>query len=252
MEAQPYSRRQAGALPGIEGHALASDIRAELARVLNSEQLRGSQRLTRFLGYVVEAALSGRSHRIKAYTVAVEALGRDTDFDPQTDSIVRVEAVRLRQALWRYYRGPGCGDDLMIELPRGSYVPCFHRRARESFTVPNGTPLAQPARLNEIAVTGQLSQSLSKLRAIIDIHRLQMEAVAEAIAAARRTLDQSGALLQAAAAIGSYPEAPFVPDQERRVNSSASAKVRAPARRRRSNNRQTDQVHRNRACGNSA
>jgi hypothetical protein len=80
---------------------------------------------------VVEAALAGCADRLKAYTIAVEALGRGENFDPQTDPIVRVEAVRLRRALAAYYAGPGAHDPLIIELPRGRYVPTF-RRARRS------------------------------------------------------------------------------------------------------------------------
>ena len=64
---------------------------------------------------------------LKGYTIATEALGRDDNFDPQIDPIVRVEAGRLRYALEHYYSNGGAGDPVVIELPRGSYVPTFHR-----------------------------------------------------------------------------------------------------------------------------
>jgi len=60
----------------------------------------------------VETTLAGHGNKFKAYTVAMEALGCGTDFDRQTDPIVRVEAVRLRRALARYYSGAGCSDPL--------------------------------------------------------------------------------------------------------------------------------------------
>jgi TolB-like protein len=103
----------------------AAEVRAEFKRVTSSEVFRGSPQLTAFLSFVVEATLGGESDRIKGYTIAVEALGRGGDFDPQTDPIVRVEATRLRRALDRYYSGLGANSRVVIMLTRGSYVPDF-------------------------------------------------------------------------------------------------------------------------------
>ena len=47
------------------------------------------------------------SRRCGGYTIAVEALGRAENFDPQLDPIVRVEATRLRRTLARYYANGG-------------------------------------------------------------------------------------------------------------------------------------------------
>ncbi len=73
--------------------------------------------------------LRGKGNNIKGYTIGTEALGREESFDPQIDPIVRVEAGRLRRALKHYYAGPGATDDVVIDLPRGHYVPTFHRRS---------------------------------------------------------------------------------------------------------------------------
>src|SRR5689334_22189336 len=81
----------------------APEVQAALARILASESFRTSPQLGAFLRFVVEAALGGRAASLKGYTIGVEALGRDTGFDPQLDPIVRVEATRLRRALERYY-----------------------------------------------------------------------------------------------------------------------------------------------------
>ena len=105
----------------------ADDIRRELSRIVQSSTFRDSYRLTSILSFIVETTLAGNGGKLKAYTIAVEALGRGPDFDPQTDPIVRVEAVRMRQALTRYYSGVGRDDPLVIEVPRGSYVPAFSR-----------------------------------------------------------------------------------------------------------------------------
>jgi hypothetical protein len=104
------------------------EIRNALGRIVASSAFRESLRLTSFLKFVVETVLAGKSSQIKSYTIAVEALGRNSSFDPQGDPIVRVEARRLRDALARYYAGSGREDRLTIELPRGSYVPVFRHR----------------------------------------------------------------------------------------------------------------------------
>lgn len=113
----------------------SDEIRWQLGRIVASAAFRDSLRLTHFLTFVVEATLAGQSDRIKAYTVAVEALGRNSDFDPQTDPIVRVEAGRLRAALARYYGGPGWDDSVVIEVPRGTYVPVFRRQPQQAQAV---------------------------------------------------------------------------------------------------------------------
>src|SRR4051812_39844885 len=113
------------AMPGVEAQRddlpCAEEIRAALERMASSEAFRGSPQLVAFLRYVVEATLRGTADRIKGYTIAVEALGRGENFDPQADPIVRVEAMRLRRALGRYYANGGKRDAVLIELPLGSY-----------------------------------------------------------------------------------------------------------------------------------
>jgi TolB-like protein len=104
------------------------EVRAELQRIVVSDVFSASPQLAAFLSFVVEAVLHGNSDRIKGYTIGVEALRRDPKFDPQLDPIVRVEATRLRRAMERYYAGPGLTDAVMIDLPRGSYVPTFNHR----------------------------------------------------------------------------------------------------------------------------
>jgi tetratricopeptide (TPR) repeat protein len=116
---------QAGQVPPDRGPPDAEGCRAAIARVLASTAFQSSPKLAAFLRFVVDAALSGRSDRIKGYTIGTEALGRGKDFDPQSDPIVRVEAGRLRRTLDAYYAGPGVDDPVIIALPIGSYVPTF-------------------------------------------------------------------------------------------------------------------------------
>jgi tetratricopeptide (TPR) repeat protein len=107
------------------------EVRAELDRMVLSDVFRGSAQLVAFLRFVVEATLQGKQDRIKAYTIGVEVFRRLPKFDPQIDPIVRVEATRLRRTIDRYYAGPGADDPIIIELPRGSYVPAILRRRIE-------------------------------------------------------------------------------------------------------------------------
>lgn len=109
----------------IEAKPDDADIRAALERVVASSELGKSPQLANFLRFVVEAELAGQGRQIKAYTIATDALGRDARFDPQADPIVRVEAGRLRRALEHYYETEGRDDPLIIDMPRGSYVPFF-------------------------------------------------------------------------------------------------------------------------------
>lgn len=111
------------------------EIRAALNRVISSAHLSKSPQLANFLRFVVEQELAGHGSRIKAYTIAADALGRDSNFDPQADPIVRVEAGRLRRALKLYYSNGGYDDPVVIELPRGHYVPVFRANAAGRVTI---------------------------------------------------------------------------------------------------------------------
>jgi TolB-like protein len=101
------------------------EVRTELQRILSSQAFETSQRNRRFLSYVVEETLSGRSDRIKAYSIATSVFGRGDDFDPLQDSIVRIEAGRLRRALEAYYLRQEDLPGLRILVPKGTYVPDF-------------------------------------------------------------------------------------------------------------------------------
>jgi hypothetical protein len=103
----------------------AIEIRAALARLIASPGFNKSPQLAQFLGFIVDETLAGRGDRIKAHTIGTDALGRAADFDSQIDPIVRVEAARLRRALAHYYANGGNDDPVIIELPRGNYVPLF-------------------------------------------------------------------------------------------------------------------------------
>ena len=98
-------------------------VREELARILASPEFAESPRIAGFLRYVVEARLAGEDDRIQEYGVGLAVFERPESFDPRTDSIVRVEARRLRDRLARFYEVHGAQGPVRIELPRRGYAP---------------------------------------------------------------------------------------------------------------------------------
>ena len=107
----------------------AEEIRAELDRVLASEQFAGAERLSRFLRYAVTRTLAGEADGLKEYAIGHDVYERDASYDPRLDSIVRVEAGRLRARLDEYFTGPGRNDPWRIQIPKGSYAATFARRS---------------------------------------------------------------------------------------------------------------------------
>lgn len=133
------------------------DIEAALARIVESAEFLKNRNSARFLKFIVEETMEGRGERLKAYSIATLALERDPDFDPQSNSIVRVQATRLRQLLQNYYSGPGANDPLRIVMPLGSYQPVFEPAPKAgeppakppdapATGTPAGTPPARPRR----------------------------------------------------------------------------------------------------------
>ena len=108
-----------------------------------SAGFRNSDRMVRFLRLIVEKALAGEAGGLKEYTLGVEVFDRDTAFDPKNDTIVRVEARRLRRKLEEYYAGAGANDAVRIEMPTPGYAPVFRETAK---TVASEAPAAAKRR----------------------------------------------------------------------------------------------------------
>jgi adenylate cyclase len=102
-------------------------IERHLERVLASDAFDASERNRRFLRFIVEETINGRSDRLKGYTIAVAVFERGCEFDPQLDPVVRIEAGRLRRSLERYYLTDGARSEIRITIPKGRYVPEFER-----------------------------------------------------------------------------------------------------------------------------
>ena len=120
-------------------------IEAHLARVVESAQFADTTRLKRFLTHIVTEALAGRSEKLKGYPLGVDVFDKPYDFNPGTDTIVRVQASKLRARLEAYYAQEGSRDAVRIRLPKGRYVPVFEIADRSSDPRPAPTK-ATPAR----------------------------------------------------------------------------------------------------------
>ncbi|MEO7158849.1 MAG: hypothetical protein ABI039_14885 [Vicinamibacterales bacterium] len=103
------------------------DIRAELDRILAAKGFASAGRLSKLLRYAVEKTLAGETDQLKEYVVGIEVFERDEKYDPRLDSIVRVEAGRLRSKLDEFYNADGSASTIRISLPKGGYSAHFER-----------------------------------------------------------------------------------------------------------------------------
>ena len=133
-------------------------------RIIESGALGSGARLPALLNYVVSKELDGKGDQIKAYSIAIDVLGRPDDFDPSTDSIVRVEFNRLRQGLAHYYAVTDRDAKLRIDIPKGTYRPKFSRS--ESVAVPEDKP-ASSGRTVWIAMGAAAALALAALIVVV-------------------------------------------------------------------------------------
>jgi len=145
--------------PPGDGHVSDEAVREQLERILSSATFVRSKRLVRFLRFTIEQYLQGRQNTLKEYLVGVEVFNKMESFDPRIDSIVRVEARRLRSKLDRYYQTEGASDPTIIQFRRGSYIPIVLDRehAQKQNLLGNGLRSAHPIRT--IAVSSFCSLS---------------------------------------------------------------------------------------------
>ena len=138
------------------------DVSRELERILSSKVFKKSAVLSNFLRYVVTETLGNKVDEIKEYSIAVKALGKPVDFNPQIDAVIRIHAGRLRRSLLEYYNEEGKGDQILISIIRGSYVPEFSIRNEKTevisssiqATVENKSPVYRLAVLPFKNLTG--------------------------------------------------------------------------------------------------
>jgi hypothetical protein len=108
----------------------------QIERLTKSHSLRGSESLRKLLEYLARQSVEHPDAPLKEYQIATEVYGRQANFDPQSDSTIRVQAGRLRMKLAEYYATEGANDPIVVRIPKGSYHLVFETRQ---------APLAQQA-----------------------------------------------------------------------------------------------------------
>ena len=103
----------------------ADQCQEQVQRILKSASFRNAVTLQQLLQFLTARVFEGGADALKEYTIGVEAFGRPQDFDPKTDTIVRVQIHRLRQKLTEYYEADGSRDPILVEIPKGHYLPSF-------------------------------------------------------------------------------------------------------------------------------
>jgi serine/threonine-protein kinase len=147
-----------------------TEIRNELERILRSRVFVHSHRIRRFLQFVVEECLMGQHHRLKEYLIGLEVFNRQEAFDPRVDSIVRVEARRLRTKLEEYYLSEGSDSEIRIQLRKGSYVPVFEHRG-SGMTARTGYGKAAPRRSIGVGAISVFNGGANHDSAVEDVKR---------------------------------------------------------------------------------
>jgi len=161
--------------PPADASVTTADVRAALAGVLRSGPLARSPQLQRFLAFLVDETLAGRGDRLKEYVIGLEVFSRPASYDPRVDSLVRVEARRLRAALAAYYSTDGRNDPVVIALHKGSYVPSFHRA---------GAGQSSPASATTVSAAGAAETGATPASAVLRKIRRQRLATLLVVAVA--------------------------------------------------------------------
>ncbi len=122
----------------------------QVQRVLQSSGFHNASMLQLLLRYLAQKAFDPGAETLKEYTIGVEAMSRSLDFDPKADPIVRVQIHRLRQKLKEYYDADGLHDRLVIEIPKGQYLPIFEWTGRmEALAGEKSVSAGNPALSND-------------------------------------------------------------------------------------------------------
>src|SRR5712664_4658867 len=128
---------------------------AQVEKLLASHALHGSESLCKLLQYLAAHSFEHPGVSPKEYPIATEVFGRQKDFDPHVDSMVRVQAGRLRAKLAEYYASEGADDQIMVEFPKGTYALTFHPR-------PHGTGRGHAITSHEAPTNLEVSDRTSR------------------------------------------------------------------------------------------
>jgi hypothetical protein len=144
----------------VTGSAFAAEnpLQQQIEKIIASPHLNGSIALCRLLRFLATEAVINPGVAVKEYRIATELFHRPSEFDPKLDSTVRVQTARLRSKLAEYYSGDGAADDVVVEMPKGSYLVTYHHKLAPagplahpespSLPPPEPRPVPEPERLS--------------------------------------------------------------------------------------------------------
>jgi hypothetical protein len=113
-------------------------------RIAASQHLKSSPRLCQFLFYVAECAIREAPEEATEQQIGIRVFGRPPGYNSSEDSIVRTHARLLRQKLEAYFAEEGLTEKLIVEMPKGHYLPVFLERPESAPAAPNSS-MQQPA-----------------------------------------------------------------------------------------------------------
>lgn len=120
------------------------ECRKLLQRILDSPEIKRAPRLGEFLSFVTMRVLDGDCSGIHEQEIGSRLFGRPANYDTSQDNIVRATASELRKRVESYFDQNGASEPLLLEIPRGSYLPIFRRRTPAELPARSPTPVAPP------------------------------------------------------------------------------------------------------------
>lgn len=123
--ASPVKQKTGNLYPG--SGVSSEEMKLAIDRVMASKHFAHAPMKQKFLRLICEFQLAGKGSELNEYLIGREVFDRDNSYNPATDPIVRVAAHGVREKLGRYYQKEGAEDEIRIEIPIGSYEPCFTR-----------------------------------------------------------------------------------------------------------------------------
>ncbi len=142
----------------ISSDISAEQIKIQLQKICESDELKTKRVLCKLLNYITMETLEGREDQIKGYTIGLAVFNKGFDFDADQDALVRINAGRLRRNLSDYYSHKGINDDLIIEIPKGSYAAKFSSKKTQT-TQNNSTKRRNPIMVPSIAILPFINQT---------------------------------------------------------------------------------------------
>jgi hypothetical protein len=166
----------------------------EIDTIIKSHSLRGSESLCRLLLYLAKQSIEHPDAPLKEYQIATEVYGRHADFDPQSDSTIRVQVGRLRLKLAEYYAGEGATDHIVVRIPKGSYHLTFEARVETKPVVSETGPQNVPPRGTSASIVVEVVPARWRIAAVLLLVALVVSLMALGSAVRSRRAAESATL----------------------------------------------------------